>query len=180
VEETYKEDRDMIDPKIQDELKKAHRLNVMIYIAMIVSMFVYAGVVEYMKRSAVPTGQAIDLSGSDANMFRNILIIIALLEYFIIRFVRHMMLSRKIIAPRISGVKSQFSPPVAQLFAASIMTYALCYTIIVYGFVLFMLSGVTMNFYIFMIIALVFFALFRPQYSQWEDWMEGRGQPANI
>ncbi len=166
----------MIDPKIQDELKKAYRQNVMIYIVMIGSMFVYIGTIEYIKRSAQSAGQSIDLSGSDANMFRNILIVVALLEYFIIRFVRSRALSVKSFSNAISNAKSPFSPPVRQLLSVSIVTYALCYTVVVYGFVLFMLSGVTMNFYIFMIIALVFFALFRPQYSQWEDWMEARGQ----
>jgi membrane protein implicated in regulation of membrane protease activity len=71
---------------------------------------------------------------------------------------------------------ADLKPPVKQLFAASIMTYALCYTIIVYGFVLFFISGVTMNFYIFMGIALLFFVLFRPQYSQWEERIESQGQ----
>ena len=166
----------MIDPKIEGELKKAFRQNVIIYIVMIASMFLYAGFVELMKGSAPQAGQVIDLSGSDANMFRNVLIVVALLEYFIIRFIRWKVLSKKTILTAMSDTKSPFSPPVRQLLSLSVVTYALCYTIVIYGFVMFFLSGVTMNFYIFTVIALFFFALYRPRYSQWEDWMESRGQ----
>ena len=164
----------MLDPKIENELKKAFRQNVLIYITMIGSMFVYAGVVEFLKRNTPQTGKVIDLSGSDANMFRNVLLVVAVLEYFIIHFIRNKSLSSKIKLVPVSGTKSPFSPPVRAILSVSIMTYGLCYTGVVYGFILFFLSHVTVNFYIFMVISLIFFALFRPQYSQWEGWMESR------
>lgn len=164
----------MLDPKIENELKKAFRQNVLIYITMIGSMFVYAGVVEFLKRNTPQTGKVIDLSGSDANMFRNVLLVVAVLEYFIIHFIRNKSLSSKIKLVPVSGTKSPFSPPVRAILSVSIMTYGLCYTVVVYGFILFFLSHVTVNFYIFMVISLIFFALFRPQYSQWEGWMESR------
>ncbi len=166
----------MLDPKIEGELKKAFRQNVLIYITMIGSMFVYAGVVKYIKRSTPQTGQVINLSGSDANMFRNVLLVVAVLEYIFIRFIRGKALSSKIKLVPVSGTKSPFSPPVRAILSVSIMTYGLCYTVVVYGFILFFLSHVTMNFYIFMVISLIFFALFRPQYSQWQEWIESRGQ----
>ena len=164
----------MLDPKIEGELKKAFKYNVIIYITMIGSMFIYAGVVEFMKRSAPQTGQLIDLSGSDATMFRNVLIVVAVLEYFFIRFLRSKILSRKTLLTWMTTVGRPFSPPIQQLLTLSVVTYALCETMVIYGFVLFFLSGVTMDFYIFMVISLIFFALFRPQYSQWEGWMESR------
>ncbi|MCL5879070.1 MAG: hypothetical protein M1428_04660 [Deltaproteobacteria bacterium] len=166
----------MLDPKIEGELKKAFKSNVIIYIALIVSVFIYAGVVEFIKQSTPQTGQVINLSGSDANMFRNVLIVVAVFEYFLIRFIRSKVLSRKTLLTWMTTASRPFSPPVQQLITLSIMTYALCETVVVYGFILFYLSGVTIDFYLFMVISLVFFGLFRPQYSQWQEWMESRGQ----
>ena len=166
----------MLDPKIEDELKKAFKYNVIIYIAIIGSVFVYAGVVEFMKRSAPQTGQLIDLSGSDANMFRNVLIVVAVLEYLLIRFLRSKILSRKTLLTSMTTAGRPFSPPVQQLLTLSMITYAICDSVVIYGFIFYFLSHVTMDFYIFMVISLIFFALFRPQYSQWEEWMESRGQ----
>ena len=166
----------MLDPKIEGELKKAFKYNVIIYIAIIGSVLVYAGIVKYIKRSTPQTGQVINLSGSDANMFRNVLLIVAVLEYFFIRFFRSKVLSRKTLLTWMTTAARPFSPPVQQLLTLSVVTYAIGETMVIYGFVLFMLSGVTMNFYIFLVIALVFFALYLPRYSQWEEWMESRGQ----
>ena len=60
----------MLDPKIESELKKAFRQNVLIYAALIGSMFVFAAIVEFIKPSTPQTGQVINLAGPDANMFR--------------------------------------------------------------------------------------------------------------
>ena len=170
----------MLDPTIESELKKAFRQNVLIYAALIGSMFVFTGIVEFMKRSAPQTGQVINLTGPDANIFRNVLIVLALLEYFLIRFFKSKALSRISFLNTIINTRSPFSPRVRQLMAVSSVTYVLCYSVVTYGFVLFFLSGITTNFYIFMVIALVFFALFRPQYSQWTEWMESRGQDTSV
>ena len=173
----------MLDPKIEDELKKAFKYNVIIYIALVGSVFVYAGVVEYLKPSAPQTGQVINLSGSDTNMFRNILLVVAVLEYLFIRFFRNKLLSKKTVSPWMTTTGytiRPLSPPVQQLLTLSIITYAICDSVVIYGFILFFLSHVTRNFYIFMVISLIFFALFRPQYSQWTEWMESRGQDTGV
>ncbi len=50
----------MLDAKIEGELKKIFKLNLIIYIAIIIYAFIYAGIEKFMKQSAPQTGRVIE------------------------------------------------------------------------------------------------------------------------
>ena len=51
---------------------------------------------------------------------------------------------------------------------AAIVTLALSESVAVSGLVLFLLDGISTDYYIFMLISLGFFYLFYPRYDEWE------------
>jgi F0F1-type ATP synthase membrane subunit c/vacuolar-type H+-ATPase subunit K len=59
-------------------------------------------------------------------------------------------------------------PQVLPLFALTLLVFALCETISIYGLVLFILSRNPNDFFIFMAISLLYFYLFYPKYADWE------------
>lgn len=62
-------------------------------------------------------------------------------------------------------------PTVLPLFAFTLLVFALCEVIGIYGLVLFILSRNTTDFFIFMTISLLYFYLFYPKYAEWEQFI---------
>ena len=62
-------------------------------------------------------------------------------------------------------------PTVLPLFAFTLLVFALCEVIGIYGLVLFILSRNTTDFFIFMTISLLYFYLFYPKYAEWEQFV---------
>jgi hypothetical protein len=52
----------------------------------------------------------------------------------------------------------------------SLIIYGLSESIAIYGLVLFVMAGNSLNFYIFLILCLVCLGIYFPRYSQWESW----------
>jgi hypothetical protein len=61
------------------------------------------------------------------------------------------------------------SVSIQQLAVSSIITFALCEAVAIYGLVLFFIAGNSADFYIFMMLLLIYFAVYFPRYSQWES-----------
>ncbi len=59
---------------------------------------------------------------------------------------------------------------VRRLLNLSVAIYALCESIAVFGLVLFLLSGSTLDFYVFLVLCLVCLGIYFPRYGQWEQW----------
>lgn len=149
-----------------DELKKTYRLAVFIGIAMIGSIFVYAGLVEAIRVGYIPWKSPI-LTPDKAKILKYILLGIPLMEFFLIKFIRQAILQEK--------QETKLEKPSAlfqRLVSASIITYALCEAVAILGLVLFILTGNYLDFYIFLVISLIYIAIYFPRYSHWEEWIK--------
>lgn len=160
-----------MDPEnSEDRLHKTYFITIVIGVAMIGSLFVYAGVVEYFKRSGESFGR---YSGSrDVTILRYALISAALAEFFLIRIV-----SKLILAGKLTTDRADYRPVdqpwlIQRLSTAAIVVYALCESIGIFGLVLFLIGGSSLDFYIFFFMALASFIIYFPRYRAWEDWIK--------
>ncbi|MBI5182493.1 MAG: hypothetical protein HZA06_06245 [Nitrospirae bacterium] len=150
-----------------NELKKGYRIAVIIGIAMIASVFVYAVIVELIKSGGIPFKGVTPFPKFD--ILRYVLFGIAIFTFFIIRLIRSIVLSNRAATPQPAQGQPSFLL-VQKLVMASVITYALCESVAIYGLVLFFMALNSNDFYIFMIISLIYFAVYFPRYSQWEEW----------
>lgn len=148
-----------------DELKKAYRIVVIIGIAIVVSVFAYAVVVEYIKATQKPFKGFAPFP--EVEILRYLFFGLAAMQFFLIRFIRGFILSKKDMTAQFTQGKPSVS--IQQLFVSSIITFALCEAVAIYGLVLFFIAGNFIDFYIFLIISLIYFAIYFPRYSQWEE-----------
>lgn len=65
-----------------------------------------------------------------------------------------------------------FSPPVQKLVIVSVISLALSETVAIFGFVIFLINGSSLDFYLFFILSIIFIIIHFPRYSQWEEWIE--------
>jgi hypothetical protein len=128
-------------------------------LAMIASVFVYAGVVEWIKWQWAPFAGFSQLDPRQATLLKYIFLALAAAQYGAIKLVQ------KIVPAR----------SVDNLPQAAIITFALCESVAVLGLVLFLLTGNSLDFYIFMLISLSFFYLFYPKYDDWEKRVNAAG-----
>jgi hypothetical protein len=121
-------------------------------LAMIASVFVYAGVVELIKRLCAPFAGFGGLASATTEILSYIFLALAAAQYGAIKAVQRFVPARS----------------VDNLPQAAIITLALCESVALLGLVLFLLTGRSLDFYIFMLISLGFFYWFYPRYDQWE------------
>jgi hypothetical protein len=130
-------------------------------LAMIAAVFVYAGVVEVIKWQLAPFAGFAGLDPRTAGLLKYVFLALAAAQYGVIKVVQ------KIVPAR----------SVDNLPQAAIITFALCEAVALLGLVLFLMTGATLDFYIFMVISLGFFYLFFPKYEQWEAVVKPGGPP---
>jgi hypothetical protein len=92
------------------------------------------------------------LSKSTSDLLTYLFLFLALVNYFLIRVI-----SRRLIAR-----SPEFLPQ------AAILTFALCEAVAVFGLVLFLLTGNSLDFYLFFAGSLFMFYIFFPKYETWE------------
>jgi len=131
-------------------------------LAMIASVFVYAGVVELIKWQLAPFAGFATLAPQTVVYIKYAFLALAAAQFGIIKAVQ------KILPTRSADNLSQ----------AAVITLALCETVAVLGLVLFLLAGNAVDFYIFMAISLGFFYFFFPKYEQWEQRLRAGGTNA--
>lgn len=125
----------------------------LIGLAMIASVFVYAGVVELLKWQLAPFAGFAKLDPRTVNLLKYAFLALAAAQFGIIKVVQKIMPAKS----------------VDNLPQAAVITFALCEAVAVLGLVIFLLAGNSLDFYIFMMISLGFFYLFFPKYAQWEN-----------
>jgi hypothetical protein len=139
--------------------------------ALVGAVVVYAILVEVLR--ARRGGFAGFAPAVPVDTLRMVLIVLAIADLSLIRFIR----SRILAAPPRGGQRSGRAAPVTQrLLTASIVSLAMCVAIAVYGLVLFLIGGRPMDFYTFAIVALLGLAVFFPRRSQWEEWARRAGR----
>lgn len=152
-----------------NDLRKAYKTVSMIGVVMMMSLLVYAAVVEYIQKTYAPfTGFS---PFPEVGMLRNILLVVALAEVFMIRGIKKLVLSGKLPVQGNAGATSM-SPAVQRLFSSSIIIFALSESIAIYGLVLFLIAGNSSDFYTFMALSLISYVIYFPKFSQWEEWMK--------
>ena len=150
----------MVNNLKKDITLKARYLAVnFIGLAMIASVFVYAGVVELIKWQLAPFAGFAKLDPRTVGLLKYGFLALAAAQFGIIKIVQIILLARS----------------VDNLPQAAIITFALCESVAVLGLGLFVLAGQPLDFYIFMLISLGFFYLFFPKYEQWEQRMSAGG-----
>jgi F0F1-type ATP synthase membrane subunit c/vacuolar-type H+-ATPase subunit K len=147
-----------------DALKKAHRQATLIGVAMISSLFIYVIVVESIKsyfQGITPL--------FIVEILRYLLFGLAFVEFFLIGFLRKRLLS---FNTGVGGPSNQEEArsPIQRLLIVTIISYALCESVAIYGVILFLIGGSRLDFYIFLILSLIYFAVYFPRYNRWEEW----------
>ncbi len=157
-----------MEPITEGALRKGHRTAVYICCAMIVSVFAYAGMAEYLAAQNAPFHGYSPVPDDVYNKLRLILLALALVDFALIPFLRNRVLS----AGNRTSTSSVSSCPtgVQRLLSASMVSFALCQSIAIYGLILFLLNGGLREFYLFILIALVSFVLHFPRYGRWQEW----------
>jgi hypothetical protein len=156
-----------------EKLGQYHRMATVIGYGMIGTLLIFAAVVETLKGMNYETRGFLPSSALEA--LRYLLLGMTLVEFFAIRIVKNMILSG---GGRVSGLPKQGDPllwKVQKLFTSAIISFAFCESVAIYGLVLFVIGGSSFDFYLFIFLSLVFFALYFPKYSQWEEWINSGG-----
>jgi F0F1-type ATP synthase membrane subunit c/vacuolar-type H+-ATPase subunit K len=166
-----------MQPSSNDDLRKAYRVTALIGLVMTASLIVYAVVVELIKEQNAPFSGYSPLPPDVLSTLRYALLGVAAVEFLVIRLLNKLMLSGK--APlRSSPTTVRFAPHVQRLVSASVVTFALCESVAMYGLVLFLIQGNSNDFYLFLALSLFCFVVYFPRYGMWEEWIaeQGRGQ----
>ena len=157
-----------METNLEAELKRGYRQAAIIGIAMVFGVLVYAVIVEMMRMS--PGFLRQPLHRQEADSIKYLLLGLALIEFLLIRIIRDQLLSRK-SNQTTKLQKGSFSSMVMKLLTTSIITYAFCESVALFGLVLFFITKRPFEFYLFMVISLVYFVVYFPRYAQWEEWM---------
>jgi F0F1-type ATP synthase membrane subunit c/vacuolar-type H+-ATPase subunit K len=140
----------------KDLLKRKYLTINFVGLVIIAAVFIYATLVEIIKRFFAPFTGFVSLTGNFLNIIRFILLVSSVAGYFLIKIIQRKYASR----------------PSPNLPLAAIITFTLCEAVALWGLILFLLSGQALDFYIFMTISLAFFYIFFPRYDHWEKLME--------
>jgi hypothetical protein len=156
-----------------EKLGQYHRMATVIGYGMIGTLLIFTAVVETLKGMNYETGGF--LPPSALEILRYLLLGMTLVEFFAIRIVKKMILSG---GGRVSGLPKQgdlLLSKVQKLFTSAIVSLAFCESVGIYGLVLFVIGGSSFDFYLFIFLSLVFFAVYFPKYPQWEEWANSTG-----
>jgi len=138
-----------------DALAKACRIAQVIGIALLVSLGVYAFVVNQIQRIHAPFAGF--SPGVPLDLLRWILAAVGLATLGLVRVVQRIILANTAL------------PPERRLHSAAVVSLALCESVAIYGFVLFLVAGRASDFYVFAALALVGFVLYFPRLETWTE-----------
>jgi hypothetical protein len=134
------------------ELKKKYLAINFIGLAMIVSIFLYAALVEVFKRGYILPPLDRPIPESISSMFFYIFLTVAGVIFFIVKF--------------LNGRMAAKNPQ--NLSVIAVATFALAEIPAILGLILFLLVREAMYFYALMLCSLILFYLYYPRYDQWE------------
>ena len=169
------EKRQSPEIRLQDDLRKGYRLAALIGVLMIGSVLVYVVIAELIKESNAPFQGFAQMP--DIALLRYALLAVAAVEFIVIPVLTRAMLSGAVPPPSASA-SGQHLPEIKRLISSAIVTYALCESVAIYGLVLFLLNGDSSDLYLFIVLSVLFFAVYFPKYSRWEEWFKARFKAA--
>ena len=154
-----------------DALKSSYRKSVFIWLDMVLGVFIYALAVEIMRMKSAFHKTTSPFQEGGLPVF--ILLSFAIITFFLIKSIRNQIL-KSFGNP--AGSKNPLSPKVARLLKASLISNAICELVAIYGLLLFLLTKNPFDFYILMVLALIYCAFSVPRYTQWEEWIQETGR----
>lgn len=159
------ENRTTMEPISEESLRKGYRLAAIYCYFCIASAFLFTGSAAYLAKKNAPFHGYHPLPIAAYNKLRLIFLALALADLALISYIRKSALSSSNQAGR--------NKPVLKLLVITIISFALCFTIVIYGFILFMLNGGRQDLYLFIIIALAAFAFHFPRFNRWQELVQG-------
>lgn len=144
-----------MDPELRGALAQRYRISVIIGGAMIASLFAYVLVAELISYTQAPFRGFAPFPGWE--VLRYVFLGVVLVEAFAIRIVRNSILSGAITPDKLQ--------------VAAIAAYAMCESVCLLGFVLFVIGGNRLDLYLFAVLSLGLFGVYFPRYEQWEEWV---------
>jgi hypothetical protein len=145
-----------------EDLKKAYLTSTIVNSAIIASLVVYVVVAEMIKAQYEPFEGFV--KGFDLPPLRYALYVLALVQLMVMIKIRGILL-RKI----------SFDGPeeaISRLSRTSLITSALCEAPAIFGLVLYLLGGLSRDFYVLLAWSGFLFFLYFPRYSNWESWVK--------
>ncbi|MEE8114707.1 MAG: hypothetical protein V3T23_10170 [Nitrososphaerales archaeon] len=149
---------------VKDNPKRGYRLAAILSVITFVHVFIYAVLVEVLLVYASPPFWELDMDS--LAILRYVLLGLAIAELFLIRVLRNHMYKRA-RKERPTGKKL-----IQHLVSTSGMSDAICDSVAIYGLLLFLFSGHSLDYYIFMVPSLIFLGIYFPRYSEWEEWIK--------
>jgi F0F1-type ATP synthase membrane subunit c/vacuolar-type H+-ATPase subunit K len=145
-----------VAPGLEDKLSQAYRSTVILAVAMIASVLVYAGVVEILPRLAPAIEGAMD--PATVERLRKLLRGLALVNF----------LAAAWLGGRPQRPSGEPLARLARLKTLTVVGLALAESIALYGFVLFFLSRDSMDFYYLFLVSLLSFLVVFPRRDRWQ------------
>jgi hypothetical protein len=145
---------------VKDNTRRGFELSRVISVYAIFHILIYTFIVEliYGRYQSSFTGFS---SPSEVNRFRYILIGAAIVEIFLIRFIRIYM-NRSLYKKDLSKKEA-----ISYLIIISLITSAICESVAIYGMILFFMGGNLFDFYPFTLLSLLLMIIYFPRYSHW-------------
>ena len=154
------------EPDLND-LRKKHQISLLIYGAMVGSVFCYGLVAFIMRDHFTPS---VSFGHKTSAIFKSVLLVLSVVELGFAWPLRNWILPKEIKVS--AGETTALSSPASRLLTSSIVTHALCEVVAIYGLALFMMTRDISDFYLFGLISLTGFAIYLPRFSQWEKYIE--------
>ncbi len=143
-----------------ENLKKAHQMALTLNAAIIGSLIIYAIVVEIIRRKFAPFSGFGEIS--DITTIRYLFYGIVVVNIFVIRVLRNMMLRKSSTDDTQSLIR--------KLFLSAVIAAALCEVPAILGLLIFFLAGSIRDFYQLAGLSFILVFLYFPRYGNWEDW----------
>ena len=142
---------------LDEELNRTYRATVILAVAMIASVFVYAGIVELLPRLAPP--DASSAAPGPVELFRKVFRGLALANFLALAWLG-------------ARTRRPIGEPLARLARLKTLTtvgLALAESIALYGLVTFLLSRDPIDFYYLLLVSLLSFIVVFPRHDRWRE-----------
>jgi len=143
-------------------LKKTYNVAFIVNVAIIGTLILYALVIEILRRQLAPFQGLTEIS--NVTLLRYILYGIAILNIFLIRVMRGLLLRKP--------SSEEFNLLRFKLLQASLVTAALCEIPAILGLILFLLIGSIRDYYQLAGVSFILVFLHFPRYGNWEAWIK--------
>lgn len=145
----------------RDELGRHLRTVSLVGASILISLFLYLGVEEYIRASFKPFRGF--LAVTDLQRLRYAFFALAIVAVILVRILR------QVILRRLSGEDERTA--LHRVQRASLLTLVLSEVPAVAGLVLFLVGGLNIDFYLLLLASILLVFMYFPRRSAWEEWL---------